>query len=121
MEKRTYELVVLLHPDLEIDVEAPIKKIERIITEAGGRIAKRDNWGKKRLAYSIKHQDFAIYLYFEVEVEGSQIAPIEAVLLITDEVLRHLLVVHEVGSAKPQTKAASRSAEPVAVAAEETK
>lgn len=108
--QKTYELVVLLHPDLEIDVEAPIKKVEGIITGAGGKVTKRDNWGKKRLAYRIKHQDFAIYVYFEAELPTESVRSVENTLLITEEVLRHILVVHEeppkqAKTAKPRQEA----------------
>ncbi len=65
---KAYELVVLLHPDLEIDVEAPIAKIENLIANASGSITKKDNWGKKRLAYRINRQDFALYVYFEIQL-----------------------------------------------------
>ena len=104
MQQPTYELVVLLHPDLEIDVEAPIAKVERLVETAGGRVIKRDNWGKKRLAYRIKKQDFAIYVYFEIELEGSKVRELENQILITEEILRHILVVHEVNPAAPEKK-----------------
>jgi len=92
---KTYELMVLLHPDLEIDVEAPIAKVEGLVEAAGGKVAKRDNWGKKRLAYRIGRQDFAIYVYFEIELEPTQVSQLEKTIQITEEVLRHLLVIHE--------------------------
>ena len=91
---KTYELIVLLHPDLEIDLEKPLKKIKSLIDEFGGKIVKEDNWGKRRLAYTIKKQDFAVYVYMEVELEGDAVAKIDGRLNITDEVLRHLLVKH---------------------------
>ena len=116
---RTYELVVLLHPDLEIDAEAPIRKVEGIVTGAGGRVSKRDNWGKKRLAYPIKHQDFAIYVYFEVELEPEQVSAVEAALLITEEVIRHILVLHEDAPAKPASKAAKAADKPEGTEKEE--
>src|SRR6266581_4427087 len=93
--QRTYELMVLLHPDLEIDVEAPITKVEGLIDSVGGKVIKRDNWGKKRLAYRIARQDFAIYVYFEVQLDPTNVRKLEDQILITEEVLRHLLVVHE--------------------------
>jgi len=104
MQQPIYELVVLLHPDLEIDVEAPIAKVERLVEAAGGRVIKRDNWGKKRLAYRIKKQDFAIYVYFEIELEGAKVRELEDQILITEEILRHILVVHEVNPAAPAKK-----------------
>lgn len=100
---RPYELVVLLHPDLEIDVDAPIAKIEKIIEANGGKVTKRDNWGKKRLAYQIKKLDFAVYIYFEINMPTDKVRDMENTLLITDEVMRHLLVSKsdEAPAAKP--------------------
>ncbi|HEY2004399.1 MAG TPA: 30S ribosomal protein S6 [Candidatus Saccharimonadia bacterium] len=93
--QKSYELVVLLHPDLEIDVEAPINKVEGLVQSVGGKIAKRDNWGKKRLAYKIARQSFAIYVYFEVLLDPEKVGQLERQILITEEVLRHILVAHE--------------------------
>jgi small subunit ribosomal protein S6 len=93
--QKTYELMVLLHPDLEIDVEAPITKIEGLIEAVGGNVTRRDNWGKKRLAYRIARQDFAIYMYFEIQLDPMKVGQLESTILITEEVLRHILVIHE--------------------------
>ena len=41
--EKVYELTVLFHPDLEIDLEKPLKKLEGIITENGGKIVKQEN------------------------------------------------------------------------------
>lgn len=98
----TYELVALLHPDLEIDVEAPTAKLEKLISDLKGKVIKRDNWGKKRLAYRIKKQDFAIYVYFEFELEPDSVRELDRQLLITEEVLRHIVVVHEVNPSRPE-------------------
>ncbi len=89
---KQYELTVLLHPDLEMDLEKPLKKLEGIITENGGKIVKQDNQGKKRLAYQIKKQDFAVYIYSEVEVAPVNANKIQSLLNITDEVMRYLMV-----------------------------
>jgi small subunit ribosomal protein S6 len=102
--QKTYELMVLLHPDLEIDAEAPIAKVEGLVEAAGGKVIKRDNWGKKRLAYRIARQDFAIYVYFEVQLDPANVRQVEEQVLITEEVLRHLLVVHEEPAPRKDTK-----------------
>jgi small subunit ribosomal protein S6 len=102
--QKTYELMVLLHPDLEIDAEAPIAKVEGLIEAAKGRVIRRDNWGKKRLAYRVSRQDFAIYVYFEVQLAPENVAQLERTILITEEVLRHILVVHEEAKNKPEAK-----------------
>jgi small subunit ribosomal protein S6 len=120
---RPYELTVLLHPDLEIDVDAPIAKIEKLVDAASGKIIKRDNWGKKRLAYPIRKQQFAVYVYFEISLEPEKVRQLEGQLLITEEVMRFLIVNRIEQKAKAEgkkpAKAKSEDKEPVAVAAEE--
>ena len=89
---KEYELTVLIHPDLETDLEAPLAKIRDIVKNAGGEITKEDNWGKKKLAYRIKKEDFAVYVYFDVKLPAEAPLKISNILNITDEVLRYLLV-----------------------------
>lgn len=107
--QKTYELMVLLHPDLEIDVEAPINKVEALISAVDGKVLKRDNWGKKRLAYRIARQDFAIYVYFEVSLKPESVSALDSTILITEEVLRHILVVHEENPVKADAKKDEKS------------
>lgn len=89
---KEYELTVLIHPDLEVDIEAPIEKLRGLIKTNGGEIVNEDNWGKKRLAYNIKGQEFAVYVYFDVKLPAEAPLKISNILNITDEVLRYLLV-----------------------------
>ncbi len=102
--QKTYELMVLLHPDLEIDVEAPITKLEALVKAVDGKVLKRDNWGKKRLAYKIARQEFAIYVYFELSLPPEGVQELERTILITEEVLRHILVVHEENPPRVESK-----------------
>ncbi len=89
---KEYELTVLIHPDLEADLETPLKKVRDIITNAGGEIISEDNWGKKKLAYQINRQDFAVYVYMDVKLPADALLKISNTFNITDEVLRYLLV-----------------------------
>ena len=118
--QKTYELMVLLHPDLEIDVEAPIAKIEGLVTTTGGKVLKRDNWGKKRLAYRVSRQDFAIYVYFEVSLDADKVQELDRTILITEEVLRHILVVHEENQLKADNKSDDKSENKSVKPADET-
>ena len=89
---KEYELTVLIHPDLEVDLDAPLNKIKGIIKDAGGEVVNEDNWGKKRLAYRIRKEDFAVYVYMDVKLPADAPLKISNTLNITDEVLRYLLV-----------------------------
>lgn len=108
---REYELTVLVHPDLEIDLEKPLKKVEQIITSNGGKIVKQDNWGKRKMAYTIAKQDFAVYVYYELEIPAAGVKKINDTLNITDEVLRFLLVSVDPRAAKAAEAAAAEAAE----------
>ena len=89
---KDYELTVLIHPDFESDLEKALDKVRGLVAANGGEIVKEDNWGKKKLAYAIKGQDFAIYVTMDVKLPAAAPLKISNTLNITDEVLRYLLV-----------------------------
>lgn len=112
---KEYELTVLFHPDLEMNIDPALDKVKKLIETCGGKIEKEEAEGKKRLAYSIKSQDFAVYYFFNVNLPAAAPAKISSVLNITDEVLRYLLVATDARKAKlearRQARAAARPAE----------
>ncbi len=117
---KSYELVVVLHPDLEIDVDTPIAKLEKLVAGVKGKVVKRDSWGKKRLAYPIKKQQFGMYVYFDLELPPNQVRELESQLLITEEVIRFLLVNKLVLQRPAAVAKRQKSTKPAAaVAAEE--
>lgn len=89
---RKYELTVLVHPDLEVDLEKPMGVVRDIVTKNKGSIISEDNWGKKKLAYPIARENFAVYVYMDVELPAEAVAKVDQTLNITDGVIRHLLV-----------------------------
>lgn len=89
---KEYELTVLIHPDLEADLETPLTKVRDIIKNAGGTIVREDNWGKKKLAYPINREEFAVYVYMDVELPADAPLKISNTFNITEEVIRYLLV-----------------------------
>ena len=89
---KDYELTVLIHPDFENDLDKVLDKIRGLVAANGGEIVKEDNWGKKKLAYTIKCQDFATYVAMDLKLPATAPLKISNTLNITDEVLRYLLV-----------------------------
>ncbi len=89
---KNYELSVLIHPDFEATLETALAKVRSVVTEAGGTIVKEDVEGKKKTAYRLKGQDFAIYVYMDVALPADAPLRISSTFNITDEVLRYLLV-----------------------------
>lgn len=111
----SYEIAVLYHPDLEIDLEKATDKVEKIITDNKGEIKNTDNWGKRKLAYPINKQEFAIYFFYTVEMPAENIQKVEQAFNITEEIIRFLIVRPDL---KKQAKAEAIKAEKAKKAAE---
>ena len=93
---RRYELMLLLRPDLEDDkLQAAVEKVTRAIVNAGGSLSKVSPWGKRRLAYDIDRHREASYFLIHFDIEPAQVRDIERGLLISEEILRHLVTVLE--------------------------
>jgi small subunit ribosomal protein S6 len=87
-----YELTVLVHPDRESELEKALNTVRDLVKASGGKVTKEDNWGKKKLAYRIKKQDFAFYVLMDVELPAEAPLKISNALNISDDVIRYLLV-----------------------------
>ncbi len=97
-----YEIAVLYHPDLEIDLEKATSKVEKIFTDNGGKVVNTDNWGKRKLAYTIKKNESAVYVIYTVDLPAQSVRKVESTLNITDEVIRFLIT-------KPDLKAIAKA------------
>jgi small subunit ribosomal protein S6 len=86
-----YEIAVLYHPDLEVDLSKAEEKVTKILAASDGKIVATDNWGKRKLAYTIKKQEHAVYVFYTVEMPGEGVKKVEGTLNITDEVIRYLI------------------------------
>ncbi len=89
---KPYELTIVVHPDVDAEIETMTKDMAKLVTDNGGEITKTDTWGKKRLAYPIRKQDFGTYLYFEADLPAEAPVKISNSLNINSQVLRYLLV-----------------------------
>lgn len=97
-----YELAVLYHPDLEIDMEKASKQVEKLISEAGGKITATDDWGKRKLAYKIAGHEHAVYVFYTLELPSEGVKKLNDALNITGEVIRFLIT-------KPDLKAKAKA------------
>ena len=86
-----YEIAVLYHPDLEVDLSKAEEKVSKIVTDNGGKVVKADNWGKRKLAYAITGNEHAVYVFYSVELPPQGVQKVESTLNITDEVIRFLI------------------------------
>jgi small subunit ribosomal protein S6 len=90
---RRYELMLVLRPDAPDDrIQAVLEKTTRHVTDTGGQIVKAAPWGRRRLAYPIDRYRDGSYHIIQFDAPAETIVDLERTLLITEEVLRHLVV-----------------------------
>jgi len=89
---RRYELMLVIRPDVADDKsQALVDRTTRGIVAAGGQIVKVAPWGRRRLAYPIDRHREGSYHIILFEAPSDAIVELEHTLLITEEVLRHLV------------------------------
>jgi len=90
---RNYELVLIVSPQLDDEsFDATIDKYSRFITGKGGTVEDTQRWGKRKLAYPIKHFGEGNYVLFKFRMKPAVSRELEANLRISEEIVRHLLV-----------------------------
>ena len=91
-----YESVFILRPDLDEErTGGLLNRVKAIVEDAGGRMVKMDRWGKRRLAYEIKHLREGYYVVVHFDAPPAAAKELDRVFRITDEVLRHIIVRRE--------------------------
>ena len=88
-----YELVYILSPEMTDEVmESKIESINQFITTRNGVVDDVEKWGKKKLAYPLKHFIEGSYCLTKFKISPTRCRELEANLKISEEVLRHLLI-----------------------------
>jgi len=90
---RDYEIVYVIRPDLtDEDRSAKIERIHGLIAENGGEVGKTEDWGKRVLAYQIRHCTEGFYGLAEFRLAPDAVRSVEDRLNIDEEILRYQIV-----------------------------
>jgi len=91
---REYELTVVY--DLSVaeagGPDAGPQRLTQVVEGRGGKVLKVDHWGRRRMAYPIKHSIDADYVVSRVELDPGSVNALESALRIDERVYRHLIV-----------------------------
>lgn len=88
-----YELMVIIKPLLPEDIKSKVlKKVEKLVKKASGKILKTDVWGKRHLAYEIKSHEEGYYVVMNLELDQEKVKEFETDLKLQNDVLRYLLL-----------------------------
>ena len=90
---RDYEVLYIVRADYDDEkVQDAVKRVNTLIERSGGTPERTNLWGKRKLAYEVKHQKEGSYVLQDFQLEPERVPELEAGLKITEEVLRHLIV-----------------------------
>ncbi|WP_088280277.1 30S ribosomal protein S6 [Ideonella sp. A 288] len=89
---RHYEIVLVIHPDQSEQVPAMLERYKGIVTAAGGKVHRVEDWGRRQMAYQIQKLAKAHYVCLNIECSKETLAEIETGFRFNDAVLRHLTV-----------------------------
>jgi small subunit ribosomal protein S6 len=93
---RDYEIVYVIRPDLSDEARtAKIERVHSLVTENGGEIGKAEDWGKRVLAYEIRHFTEGFYRLTEFRMPPESVHLVEGRLNLDEELLRYQIVVRE--------------------------
>ncbi|MFZ4649051.1 MAG: 30S ribosomal protein S6 [Patescibacteria group bacterium] len=119
-EQNHYEMLFIIpNKFTEEEAKVQVTKVEELVAAQGGAITYREYWGKKRLAYEIKHNHYGYYSLCEFDIDRAAIAKIDNDLRLSNDVLRHQIVVAPVLSNETRARQKSLS-EKLAIKKEET-
>ncbi|WP_029165328.1 30S ribosomal protein S6 [Aminiphilus circumscriptus] len=91
---RPYEMMVLLHPDVE-DYNASVEEVAEMVRGLGGTISKIDRWGKRRLAYPVQKKTEGLYAIYSFTLDPVQVKELERITRLKSQVMRHIVVLQE--------------------------
>ena len=90
---RDYEMVLIINPEIDEEgVNSTMESITQFITGKGGVVSEVAQWGKRRLAYPVKHFAEGNYVLTRFKVKPDFTKELKANLEISEQVLRHLLI-----------------------------
>lgn len=88
-----YEIMFIVpNKFTEDEAKTIIGRVEKMITEAEGKIAYSEYWGKKKLAYEIKHNAYGYYQLYQFDLAGKDLLKIDTDLRLSHEILRHQIL-----------------------------
>jgi small subunit ribosomal protein S6 len=87
---RKYETIYILQPDLsEDDIKVIADKVQDVISSYKGVFHRLEDWGIRKLAYSIRKCARGRYLYLRYDGGATLIAELERRLRLDEKVLRY--------------------------------
>lgn len=94
---KPYEVVYIF--DTQVQDEQINEKLDRyhkqLTSNGGGEVTATEHWGRRQLAYPIRKKAGGYYVVTQFNAVPEALPEYERLLKLDEELLRHLVVVHE--------------------------
>jgi small subunit ribosomal protein S6 len=91
-DMREYEVVIIVHPDLdETGFNDIVSRVKSWILDSGGEIVKEDFWGKRKLAYPIRKQQEGQYFFLKTQISPDIVSEIERNMRLSEPIMRFMI------------------------------
>ncbi len=100
-----YDVIYILDPNSTAEEMAAVStKIEQIVNDSKGTVLKKDDWGKRRLAYMVKKHREGHYVFYHVSVSTESVAEITRNLRLLEKVIKFSIVKDTISHLKAKPK-----------------
>ena len=89
---KKYEVMFIVDAANEEVIRGAVDLVKQTITKIGGTVDKEDEWGKRQLAYEVKHQKEGYYVVIDFTAEPAVIKELDRIIKIHEEIIRHIIV-----------------------------
>ena len=91
-----YEILILTIPEITKDEESSLEnQIEKFINDHKGSIITFDRWGKYRLSYPVRNNDYGVYFLMRLEIDNDKdfLKELQTMFYVkfNDIVMRHVV------------------------------
>jgi small subunit ribosomal protein S6 len=93
VKNNVYESAVLINAALDDEqIGTIIERIKETILNNGGEIREIENWGRKRLAYTVKKSKIGYYVIIRFNAPTNLVSKLERFYSLDEYILRYLTI-----------------------------
>jgi len=100
---RSYETIFILKPGLgDESVKKHAEKVQGLITGNDGCVVSVEDWGEKKLSYTIEKQKYGHYFLIVFKSNPDFVSRLEKQYLLNEDIIRHSILLCEIPEIKPE-------------------
>ena len=90
---RTYESIIVFHPETTDEVRRDVhEKVQALVEKSGGEIQAKDDWGKRKLGYTVDKQRFGVMNRVQLKAGSKVVSELDQVFRHTESVIKYMTV-----------------------------